>query len=66
MKQELIDYQSNHAVNCSIFSGRKNRRPGLQIQFSGSNNEEVYAKLIATVFAADDNESSRRDILAGW
>ena len=65
MKQVLIDYQLNHTVNCSIFSGQKNRRPGLQIQFSGSNIEKVYAKLIATVFAADDSESSRRDISAG-
>ena len=66
MKQELIGCQSFHMVNCSISSGQKNRRPGSQKQFSVSNIEEVYGMLIATVFEADESESSRQDILAGW
>ena len=65
MMQELIGYQSNHEVNCFISSGQKHRRPGSQIQFSLSYIEEVYAMMIATVFEADESESSRQDILAG-
>ena len=66
MMQKLIGYQSYHEVNCSISLGQKRRRPGSQIQFSLSYIEEVYAMMIATVFEADENESSRQDILAGW
>ena len=64
IKQELIGCQSFHKVNCSISSGQKNRNIGSQKQFSVSNIEEVYAMLIATVFEADESESSRQDILA--
>ena len=65
MKQELIDCQSFHEVNCFISSGQKNRKPGSQIQFSVSNIEEICAMLIATVFEADESESSRQDWLVG-
>ena len=60
-------------MSSSVYSPRTTVRracrfpgPGSQIQFSVSNIEEVYAMLIATVFEADESESSRQDILAGW